>query len=263
MASNLSTIGFDDSNPDELEELLLRLAQEGRARVATPHGDYAIWRSRTGAEVWFHLAPVENDTGAVEREIIGLTPFFEGTSNVSINVTEIVKRSDDTMMEGAFHAWVAPDDEGEGAYPLVFDAVDFAAMSHRSLPERWRARICGFAREVSAFADEPSFLSWQDEEPRMAPRSFIPVGLFAACENDAMEERSTEPVPTSHALIVGKVLAFEKLENEESSKPLYWMSLESLAATYDVVASPDVVEGEIVIGGIVQAGCWLFGRAIT
>jgi len=263
MASNLSTIGFDDSNPDELEELLLKLAQEGRARVATPFGDYAIWRSRTGAEVWFHLAPVENDTGAVEREITGLTPFFEGSSEVSLNVTEVVKRCEDTVMEGAFHAWVAPSVESEGAYPIVFDAVDFAAVSHRTLPERRRARICGFAREVSAFADEPSFLSWQDEEPQMAPCSFIPVGLFAVSDNDAQGEGSSEPVPTSHALIIGKVLAFEKLVNEESSKPFYWISVESLAATYDVVASPEVVEGEIIVGGIVRAGCWLFGRAIT
>ncbi len=263
MASNLSTIGFDDSQPEELEKQLLALAQSGTARVATPVGDYAIWRSRTGVEVWFHLAPLESDDQSVEREIVGLTPFFEGTSDVPLNVISSVKRSEDSMMDGAFHAWVAPDEDGEGAYPVVFDAVDFAALSHRTLPERWRARICGFARELSVYADEEAFNASQIADQRISSRSFFPVGLFVASAGEAEKDLKQKPTPSSNALIVGEVVAVEKLVNEETENSFLWMSVKSSSATYDVVVSPELIEDDVEVGSIVSAGCWLFGRALT
>ena len=262
MASNLSTIGFDDSKPEELEKLLMRLAESASARLTTPKGDYAIWRSRTGAEIWFHLAPQAEGAGT-EREIVGLTPFFEGNSNVPLNVTEAVRRPGYGEMEGAFHAWVAPDEEGEGAYPMVFDAVDFAAMGARELPERWRARVCGFARELKVYADEEAFVVSQSEEPKLAGCAFLPVGMFAAIAGRNADAPAAEQVPSSHALIVGKVLAHKRLVNEATDRAFHWLSVQSLAATYDVLAEPDAVSGEIVEGAIVHAGCWLFGRAMT
>jgi hypothetical protein len=38
--------------------------------------------------------------------------------------------------------------------------------------------------------------------------------------------------------------------------------VESLEATFDILADPDVVVGEIVQGGTVEVACLLFGRFV-
>ena len=176
-----------------------------------------------------------------------LTPFFDGTSDVSLSVTERINRPDDNAFEGAYQAWVgdggAPGTEG-GNYPLVFDAVDFAAFSNQNLPATCRARICGFCRELKAYT-----------------QSFFPVGLFAEAES-SKTPKLVPSAPSSNALINGVIKGHRELVNEFTGQPFHWLEIESLSATYDIVAAPRIIEGEIRQGGIVQAACWLFGRIL-
>ena len=119
------------------------------------------------------------------REILGITPFFDGSSEISLNITERINRPDDNAFEGAYQAWVGVGEQGAagGDYPLVFDAVDFAAFGSQNLPATCRARICGFCRELKAFGDEAAFNDSQSEGPGFAAQSFFPVGLFTESEN--------------------------------------------------------------------------------
>ena len=256
LPSNLSTIGFDFAGEGDLTAILTRLAGEARERFSTPLGEYAIWRSRTGAELWFQLAPPMDD-GAPEREIIGMTPFFEGESDIAVKVTAFVRRLEDTPLEGAFTAWVAPDEDGEGAYPLVFDAVDFAAHSGREIPAIRRVRLAGFAREITAFASEKTYFAAQDRKPAFAARSFVPVGMFAAAMDGEADET---PPPSSAALLTGEVLEHQLLTNEETGRSFHWLLVESADATFDILADPEVVTGNIVFGGTVEVACLLLGR---
>lgn len=265
MASNLETIGLGVSDRESFEKLVTGLAEAARQGLATPVGDYAVWRSRSGAEVWLHLAPPENDGPDTVREIQGLTPFFDGTSDVPLTVTGRVNRPEDNAFEGAYHAWVGggetdgPADADTGDYPLVFDAVDFAAFSTQNLPATCHARICGFCRELRAYPDESSFAAGQTGGPSFAPQSFFPVGLFAeAAANDAGEAAP----PSSNALINGVIKGHRELTNEYTGQNFHWLEVESLSAAYDIVAAPAVIKGEVVEGGIVQASCWLFGRIL-
>ncbi|MDX2257789.1 MAG: hypothetical protein NW205_02625 [Hyphomicrobiaceae bacterium] len=257
MASNLSTIGLDTGSPDVLVGLVNRLAVEARERLATAAGDYAIWRSRSGAEVWFHVTPgtAQTEPGG-DREIVGLTPFYEGKGEARLLVSHAVHRADDNPFEGAFYAWVGPDDDGAGAYPIVFDAVDFAAHLEREWPAERRVRLTGFAREVKAYASEDDFIAAQSEGPGFAPQSFFPVGLFAAA--DGNEAAS----PSSHALLAGRVAETAEYVNEATGQRYLWLLVDGLEAQFDVVAAPDVVSGSIVPGGTVQVHCWMFGRLI-
>ncbi len=269
MASNLETIGLGVRTEQEFEDLVHRLAREAEEGLSTPAGDYAVWRSRSGAEVWLHIAkpdaggeePSGPEAGGPVREIRGLTPFFGGESAIDVNVTAQIKRPNDNEFEGAFQAWVAPGDDpaDEGAYPLVFDAVDFAAFANQPLPARGRVRIAGFSRELKAFPDEAAFAAANASGPGFAAQSFFPVGLLAEAEaNDGAVS-----APSSNALINGIVRRHMERTNELTGQPYHWLEVESLAASYDIIAAPGVVSGEITEGGVVQAACWLFGRMLA
>lgn len=277
MASNLSTIGFDLSDNAALQELVIRLANAATAGLSSPVGDYVIWRSRTGAEIWFHLAPGASSSEDTPREIIGLTPYFESRYATAIRLTSKIARPTDNPFEGAFCAWVTPpeseaapppsdpSDPGgigseEGSYPLVFDCVDFAVHADRSLPASCRAKLTGFARELRVFPDEAAFEAAQPPENGFAPQSFFPVGLFAA--SDALDETGQPAAPSSNALFNGRIVDHKLLTNEETGTSFYWLAIETLDAIFDVVAHPDVVKGQIATGAVAQAACWMFGRLL-
>lgn len=262
MASNLATIGLAVETREDFENLVTGLADSAGQGLQTAVGDYAVWRSRTGAEVWVHVAPAQTEGTETTREIKGLTPFFDGTSDIPINIATRVTRPEDNAFEGAFYAWVGADasnPESTGDYPLVFDAVDFAAFANQPLPAACHVRICGFCRELKAFPDQHAFDQSQTTGPGFAAQSFFPVGLFAEAE---ARNQGEETPPSSNALINGIVRGHHELVNELTEQTFHWLQVESLSATYDIVAAPDVISGDIIEGGIVQASCWLFGRVL-
>lgn len=271
MASNLSSIGFTFADEATFREAIVALADMSVRRLRCRHGEYGIWQSPTGAEIWFHLEP-----GSVEaeRNLVGLTPYFEGESDVSLRLTSIVRRPDDNAFEGAFHAEVLAGDDAEAmAYPLVFDAADFAAFEDLDLPKRVRGRLVGFARELDAYPDEQAFSAATEKEFSLAAKSFIPLGLFLTAgkngearppeaEQAADEPEAELPAPSSNALLCGKVIEHEVLREPEGGE-FHWLLVESLTATYDIVADPEVVSGDIVRGGYVKVGASLVGRLLT
>jgi len=278
MVSNLSCIGFSNRDGTGLEAVMSRLIDEADLRLACPRGDYAIWRSKTGAQLWFHANP-PSAGAATEREIIGLTPFFEGRSSVPMKITGISRRPDDNAFEGAMQGWVAPpspspgvqpdeDDELDGSYPMVFDCLDFAVHRAQKLPALCKARVTGFAREIQTFENEAAFDAAQSDAARpMAAQSFFPVGMFSAASlltasANGGQEQGEHNGPSSHALFTGHVLEHHALTNEVTGAPFHWLVVESLDATYDVVADPAIMSGTPTVGGIVQCACWMFARIL-
>lgn len=277
MASNLSTIGFAFTDDAAFEETMVKLANSAQQRLVTPDGDYAIWRSRTGAEVWFHLAP--RDDGGEERDIVGLTPFFEGESHVAVAVTEAFQRPGDNPLEGLVHAWVAPDGSGIGSYPVVIEAMDYAAQAARELPAELSFRISGFCRELKVYAGAAEMIAADAaaDGTKLAPESFIPIGLFA--ERSAGDDDDARPahtngtgseadndddaVPMPTALIRGSVMSHRKLVNEVTGHAFHVMLVRTLDATLDLVVDDDLVTTEPKFGTSIEAYAWLFGRAIV
>ncbi|MGQ0671648.1 MAG: hypothetical protein ACT4N2_02040 [Hyphomicrobium sp.] len=255
MVSNLSTIGFDFAADEDFVATMVRLAGEARQRLSVPGGDYAIWRSRTGAEIWFQLAP---SVAGGDIEIVGLTPFFEGMSEVDLGITGVVHRAEDTPLDGAFTAWVAPDDAGGGSYPIVFDAVDFGAHRDGPLPVVRRARLVAFARDLIAFPSAQSYAAGGTGGEMFSPRSFVPVGLAAG----AFDEGGEPSQPSADARLTGEVIEHRPLINEVTGRSFHWMLVRSADAVFDVVADPEIIEGQIVAGGTVDVGCAIFGRLL-
>lgn len=264
MASNLSTIGFVFDNQDSFQDAMMQCASAASARLPCDNGEYGIWRSRTGAQVWFHFGQSESG----EVEIFGLSPFFEGKSSVRLQVSNVVQRRGDNAFEGAFHGWVNPDAQGKGSYPLVFDAVDFASRSGGEFPTLHNVRIAAFARELTAYGDDAAFVASQQDGDglKFAPQAFIPTGLFAASQAEgaagngaSIADNSAKPTAT--ALLTGKVLEHSKLRNEATSRDFHWLVVETLDnVVIDVVADPGVVKGEIADGSTIETSVLLFGR---
>jgi hypothetical protein len=238
MASNLSSIGFDFADAADFQAQMIACAAEASERVGCAAGDYSIWRSPTGAQIWFHIPTLGTEDDA--RDIVGLTPFFEGTSDIALEVVERIVRPDDNAFEGAFRAVVGGPDEG---YPIVFDAVDFAAHAHLALPLRCRARMVGFARTLRAFAHEAAYTEAHSAHGglALAPRAFVPVGQF-----------TDGAAPTSEVLLTGRVAEHHALVNEATGKGFHWLVVESLGASFDIVADMDTPEGDLVVGGNVE-----------
>lgn len=261
MSSHLSCIGFVFKDVDDFQARAIALAGETRERLACAAGEYAIWRSRTGAEVWFHLAPAD-DSGPATN-IIGLAPFFEGQNHIPIQVTAAIKRPDDNPLEGFFYGWVAPESKtGTGAYPLAFEAIDFAAHASRPLPATWRCRVTGFCRNLAVHETDETLPDLGDGA-QLAMQALIPIGLFNDPDQGEDEAAATAAVsmePT--ALLTGIVRSHKLLRNEVTGRDFHWLEVESLAATYELVADPDIVLGEIREGAIIEAFVWMFGRVL-
>ena len=95
---------------------------------------------------------------------------------------------------------------------------------------------------------------------RLAAQALIPIGLFNDPdeEDGGAEQKQPEPV----VWMTGVVRAHRQLNNEVTGRPFHWLRVESLAATYDLVADPDIVTGEISEGKIIEAMTWMFARVI-
>jgi hypothetical protein len=273
VASNLTTIGLVSDTESSFDDLMQRLAGAAHERLASDPGDYAIWRGITGAEVWFHVTGTREPDGHLEdHEIIGFTPFFEGTSDIDLQIEAAFQRPGENPFEGAFKAWVAPDPaNGVGVHPIVFDCVDFAAHRNRELPIRCNARLTAFARHISAYTDEVDYYTRQTADLNRGARAFVPLGLM---RRSGPEQMSPEPpndgssAPSSDALMTGTVIEHRLMTDSQGrggndgGTPFLWLLVDSLGATFDVVADPAVVTGTITDGGTVDISCVLFGRLL-
>lgn len=254
MASNMSTIGFVFASDDDFHDTMIRLVTEAREYHSSPPGEYAIWRSRTGAEVWFHIEGTDA-VGVNDRAIAGLTPFYEGGHTTQLVITDVVRRPGYNAFEGAFQAKVGGTGDDAG-YPLVFDAVNFAAYCDRKLPVRLRVRLTGFARELKAYPTEDAYYAAQTREPAFASKSFVPIGMFSA----SADESANKQPPSSYAALTGRVIEARMMENEITGQKFQWLSIDSLQTPIDIVADHDVIVGEVAVGSTVEVICFLFGR---
>jgi hypothetical protein len=264
VASNLTSIGLVCDTEDSFDQLMQRLAGSARERLASDPGDYSIWRSPTGAEVWFHVTGTREPDGQLQdHEIIGFTPFFEGMSDIDIVIEVGFQRPGENPFEGAFKAWVAPDPStSRGVHPIVFDCVDFAAHRNRELPIRCHAKLTAFARQVIVHAeDEDKHANDDGQSPTAQPllRSFAPVGMRGKRTDNAQR---SDNMPTSDAVIIGSVIEHRVLADPDGTSSFQWLLVDSLAASFDVVADPSVIKGDITDGCMVEIRCSVFGRLI-
>lgn len=247
MVSTLSTLGFDTGPEAEFVKLAEKLAATVQV---TPGNPYAVWRAKSGVELWFHVT-------ADGSEIVGFTPYFKGESRVPVRIATRYPRAGDSTHEGLLVGELTPAAGLPGLHPLVLEAVDFVDTASRPLPFSGHAQIVGFAHQLKAFASAEDYEAQQLAEPKFAARSFVPLGLFGM-QDDAGETAA----PSTTALVVGEVMRHRHVTNEETGQQFHWLLVEGLEAAYDIVAESDAVEGDLAAGRTVEVTCNLVSRLI-
>jgi hypothetical protein len=248
MPSHMSSIGFRVTNEEELLAVAQRAFAEGQRLPAPEVGAYVRWEAGGGAEVWIQLD--------AEGALVGLNPHFSGAARMHVGLTASMV-PDDHALDGAFHAWADPQDEGptSGIYPFVFDAPDHALHRGAPLPALRGLQLAAFAHQIRAFADEAAYLAAPQPEPRFAIESFVPTGLFDA-------DGDPEAIPRAHALFTGRVRKAARLVNPATGVAFQWALVRTLGGEIDVVADPELVDGPLVAGSILQGTFWLSGRLL-
>ena len=246
MVDHFSPIGFLIKSEEDFMELVNQI-EEAEDIVPVKKGTYIRWSSGCGAELWLQADR--------KNRFIGGSPHFSGTSQVQIGLVDRVKRPYDNALEGAFRAWADPTPEGptNGAYPFVFDAPDFAAYPDFKVPSLATAQISAFAEEITVYESQEAFLASQTGEHKLAPQSFIPLGLFP---DSAQGKESAD----ARAWFAGHVLKSEKRVNDLSGETFIWASVETLGGTYDVVVASSMMDELPVEGSVVSGSFWLSGR---
>jgi hypothetical protein len=250
--SNLSDIGFPvPSGEQDVNEMIQNVLPFVKI-IPCPLGIYYKFTDASGAEIYLQAN--------LGQELIGFNPHFEGQSRRLVALTKIIER-DSSELDGGFHAWAAPSDETKpetGEYPFVFDVPDFRTVGQIELPQTLEVQLTAFAsNEFRIFGNERDYLDSQEDEIKMASKSFIPTGMF-------LPDGSGTPIepPRPIGMFAGEIKKFELKTNTLSKEKFYWFLIETLGGEADVVADPKLIAGEPQIGGVITGQFWLSGRII-
>jgi hypothetical protein len=251
MASDFSSIGFEGVTFDQIKALAETAIERGRA-VEVPSGTYVVW-PEPGEQLWVH----------VRRGVIaGLEPHFAGPARLRAAIVGS-RRDPEHVMEGSISVWVDPqdDDPESGTYPFDADVPDFDVSAGRLQPPVVaELQVAAFARHLECWQNESEYEAGQRERwgtgfgRGFAPQSFVPGSVLGAATGSGSSTSQAE------AFFTGVVLAADHRVNRHTGRRFWHVHTRSLAGEYDVVADPEVVEGEPRVGGVVQGTFWLSAR---
>ena len=248
MPSQFSSIGFQISTGEDLAAVASQVADRTDT-IDAPDGQYLRWAPPSGEQLWLQLTR--------KGDAMGMTPHFEGRSEVRALLEARVTRPTHTPLDGTFLAWANPPADGTagGDYPFAFDCPDAGTLDHVSLPAVATLQVAAFAQQISIYASESAYREDQARQGAadVPARTFIPSGLISP---------AGEPVvpPESHALIAGQVLDASPRANSLTGEPFWWALLDTVGGTYDVVADPRLLTGPIRPGDILSGWFWLSAR---
>ncbi len=244
MCSHMTTLGFPVTTEQDFRHYVYQASEFGR-KIETSKGSYTLWAPGDGIELWVQTN--------LHRRIIGMNPHFRGRARMRIGLTRYVVRHRHTLLDGALYGWANP--ASTDAYPLVFDLPDADTYNKLDLPYLADVQLAAFAQSIKGFATAETYLAAYGGDNGSAVETFIPSGLFTA------PGKKKEP-PQSHANFSGRVLATKLLTNPVTGQKFYWAMIHTVGGKIDVVADPQVVEGRIVTGGVVQGTFCLSGRLV-
>jgi hypothetical protein len=250
--SNLSDIGFPVRGDEEIYAMIQSVLPFVKMETC-PQGIYYRFTDESGAEMYLQANH--------SQELIGFNPHFDGKSKRAVGLTKSFER-ESSELDGGYHAWANPTDkdasETTGEYPFVFDAPDFRTVGLTEFPQTLEIQLTAFAsNEFQVFSSEQDYYDSQEDEIKMAAKSFIPSGMFLPDD----EATPIEP-PRPVGIFTGEIKELELKTNSVSKEKFYWFLVETLGGEVDVVADPKLLASEPKIGGIVSGQFWLSGRLI-
>ena len=249
MVTHFSSIGFPVHSPDEFQTLAKSVVDLGEMQRC-PGGCYFNWQGDSGVELWVQLD--------LDGRFLDIQPHFSGMAAMRVGLTKRLHRPTDTPLDGAWQAWADPvEDENpsEGRFELTFEAPDFGVHHDLQLPILATVQLAAFAHDISFFESEEAFVEAPQVKGRLAAQSFIPS------PKRVREGGETEP-QTAEALVCGHLMRVEKLQNDLTGLPFYWMLVETAGGRVDLLVDPELVPVVPESGGIVMTYCWLSGQLL-
>jgi hypothetical protein len=241
MASHFDCIGLTVETRDAFEAMISS-ALERASWTATPDGgQLALWTDPSGALVSISL----NADGAIECA----TPSFAATSRIRVRPLRIEADADCSFCD-LLHVEVLGEDETM-FYPLALQVDDLGiSRDGIAIGSVQTMRVAAFAEEISVWPNDDDYLAAQTSGMTMAPESLFPTGLFEAQAQAQM-------------VLTGHVRAAERRVNETTDSPFYWLAVQTLGGTYDVVVAAADLDEAPPSGAVVQASCWIVGRVLS
>lgn len=260
MSTRLHALGFPAEWTPELLAHVETMAASRSRLVGAARGNYRVWRSQQGAELWFHYpqrsikerpraatpgekAPVQSDARPA-----AVTPFHRGLSSCKIKIGRYLAIDRVNPLEGSCMAWLPPPATGGQDQIIVLELAPYGLQPLRTPPYTTTAQIVCFAHAVWAFKDPLTYSRETPSNRRIQSGTFSPI-----TEADVPEVKlSYRQSPITLGLATGIVRRAIRHVNPETGEPYYWMLLETKRGSFDVVANPLQVQGDISEGNIAQ-----------
>ena len=258
MSTRLHALGFPASWTPRTAELMEWLALEKSRLVRAAKGSYRCWRSPQGAELWFHYPdrPVPRRPGAQPAQeqsqpgsrIIAVTPFHRGLSSCRIKVGRYLALDRANPLEGSCLAWLPAAGEGGREQVIVLELAPYGLQPLKPPPYATTAQIVCFAHAVWAYPNAQRYSAETPSNRRINMGAFAPV-----TEADVPEVKlSYRHSPVTLGLVTGTVKRSIRHLNPATNSPYYWLLLETKRGSFDVIANPSQVSGDISEGHVAQ-----------
>lgn len=257
MSIRLHAIGFPAVWTAETAASLATLAEKSRI-VTVAKGNYRVWRSRDGAELWFH-EPMRRQRRAVSSQSAEgdgisspradiITPFHRGCSTVDLRIARILALDRSSPLEGSCLAWLPKTAHGIREQAIVMELVPYARHVLSPPPFIATAQIACFAHAVWAFGSVQEYAAATPIHRRIKSGAYAP-----ATPSDIPEvEVSYGRTPVTLGLACGRVEQSIRHVNPVTGSPYYWLALATRRGIFDVLVNPTAVMGDISEGSIAQ-----------
>lgn len=267
MSIRLHALGFPAQWSPALLRLLETLALEQSKLVGSAKGNYRVWRSQEGAELWFHFprrAVRQSEqgpagSGADVSELArpsAITPFHRGLSNCSIRIGRYLHVDRANPLEGSCLAWLPATGPGSREQVIVLELAPYGLQPLRTPPHSTTAQIVCFAHALWAFPDGAAYARETPTNRR------IQLGTCSTVTEADVPEVALNysSAPITLGLATGHVRRVIRHMNPVTCQPYYWLRLETKRGTFDVVANPTQMTGDASEGHIVQVCGSFVGR---
>ena len=272
MCTRLHAIGFACEIDRQTAKFIAEAARSARRRVAAPGGEYRIWRSPSGAELWLHYAnaarPKAASAGVADAsselksfdaiaDLSGMSIVHGGTSDVRLRLVRAIATSPKNPLEGLGIGTLGSTRAGERPIVFTFELLGFA-LERIAGPMEVRVQLTALAQRVWAYPSEASYLANTPSQrliARGAVADITPADL-------ADLQLIYQPRPGSLWLLTGDVIRSMRLTNPVTSASYHWISIATDRGNFDVIANPSAIDGDISDGHVVQAVVAVTGRIL-
>jgi len=241
MAVHFADLGFDLDEYDFLDELAA-FAEDNAAAAQTvtyPGGSCLKIPVDGCLELWFPMG----EDGIIYE---GVQPHYHGGSEAELKSPMAVD-TDENGMSGMVKVM-----HGD-AYPMNLNIPCMGLLPELGGRESLKLELAAFAEEADLYEDEADFNENCIYGEGFAVRSFIPTGCYAAFGNDDVAE-------TPRAMMTGIITAAEKCSNSYTGLDYYRLTVDTLDASYTVLAAEELFYGEPTAGNVIMGKFWFSGN---